>query len=774
MKHESNIKIVLASIWMTALLPLSHVATAAEGFSDAWHVGGDWYSAENARLDTWNERRLIGDRGEVVLINGRIGRAKSLITTRRDYRDVELHVEFMVAKGSNSGIIFHGNYEIQILDSAHVKEPTGAHCGGIYPRAETQPKYHHIDKGSPPRVNAAGKPGEWQTMDIIFQSPRFDKNGSKTANARFVKVVHNGQVIQENVEVPYACGPNWNRKQHPRGPIIIQGDYGPIAVRNVRVRDWQGAGANVAKELNVPPPGFAALFNGRDFTGFNVNPKVKKMWSVEDGVLKAPHLLEEWGADLQTKKEYKDFVLLADFRMPKGSDSGIHFRKLITDMGYFGQQEQINLGTGHRMGQVESFGYMRHRKLPIVKRLKPNEFPKVRNVDLEPDQWHTIKITMQDRTLSIAVDGETTLDKFAYPAWLLGDEPAPIRFQKHRFTEMGGGKRNPCPIEYRNLFIKEITDAPPVKQAKLNVPPPGFTALFNGKNLAGWRSSPLVREYWKIEDGILKSPGLIKTWGASLSTQKLYRDFILMLEFRMPTISDSGINFRWLKPKIPGFGNMEQFNLRSKGGMGHLESYYFLPKETAKKMKLKEEEKPHCRHIDPEVGVWHTVKLTVQGRTFSAEYDGELIHDNFKYHDWMINMEPAPIRLQKHIVVYGDNLGATNACPIEYRNIFIKELGPGEVVEPIAPRKVPVAENEPLAELLARIDKDELPKAYNPKTHQDYVDKRLAGFSPTQMAKVGQWWKAKQRIDPNMPNRGKSFVRIMEYVAGRENGADDD
>ncbi|HUU93890.1 MAG TPA: hypothetical protein VM238_22075, partial [Phycisphaerae bacterium] len=153
---------------------------------------------------------------------------------------------------------------------------------------------------------------------------------------------------------------------------------------------------------------------------------------------------------------------------------------------------------------------------------------------------------------------------------------------------------------------------------------------------------------------------------------------VLMLDFRMPTISDSGINFRRLIPEIPGFGDQEQFNLRSKGGMGHLESYYFLPKHVAEKMGLKEEEKPHVRHIDPEVGVWHTVKLTMKGRTFSAEYDGEVLYDNFEYHDWMMNMEPAPIRLQKHIVVDGDNLGKMNPCPIEYRNVFVRELKPPE------------------------------------------------------------------------------------------------
>ncbi len=79
-------------------------------------------------------------------------------------------------------------------------------------------------------------------------------------------------------------------------------------------------------------------------------------------------------------------------------------------------------------------------------------------------------------------------------------------------------------------------------------------------------------------------------------------------------------------------------------------------------MGLKEEEKPHVRHIDPEVGVWHTVKLTVQGRTLSAEYDGEVLHDNFVYHDWMLNMEPAPIRLaETHRCLRQYGYGQTSA-----------------------------------------------------------------------------------------------------------------
>lgn len=550
MKNRINCKTqTISFLFLTAALLLSTGnITRANGNFDAWHNSDKWDVAGDAMLNQDNNRRLDGKAGDGVLINGKEGKRPSLVTKRRDYRDVEIHVEFMVAKGSNSGVILHGNHEIQILDSYGVKKPTAGHCGGVYPRAESKPTYHHIDEGSPPRVNAAKPAGQWQTMDIIFQAARFDKAGNKTAHARFVKVVHNGKVIQEDVEVPYACGPNWDRKQYPRGPIIIQGDYGPIAVRNLRIREWRA------------------------------------------------------------------------------------------------------------------------------------------------------------------------------------DE-----------------------------------------EKKLNVPPEGFTALFNGKDLTGWHTPPLVKKYWSIEDGVLKSPGLIKQWGASLATKKHYRDFVLMFDFRMPTISDSGINFRRLIPEIPGFGDMEQFNLRSRGGMGHLESYYFLPKEIAKKMGLKDQEKPHVRHIDPEVGLWHTVKLTMRGRTFSAEYDGEVLHDRFEYHDWMMNTERAPIRLQKHIVVHGDNLGKENPCPIEYRNIFIKEIEPDAVDVRIKPRANAIEVGKPLnsphARLLSRIDRNDLPKGYAPVKHQEYVDRRIAGLSEGQRARIGQLWQEKEKIDPDMPNRGASFVKIMEYVA---------
>ena len=439
------------TIWFLGLM-LAWGTTASAGFDD-WRNSDKWDVVGDAALNPENSRRLIGEPGTSALINGKEGKCPSLVSKRRDYQDVEVHVEFMVAKGSNSGVIFHGNHEIQILDSYGIRNPNAGHCGGVYPRAESTPTYHHIDKGSPPRINAARRPGRWQTMDIIFQAARFDSDGNKTANARFVKVVHNGVEIQNNVEVPYACGPNWDRKQYPQGPVIIQGDYGPIAVRNLRIKEWQ---ADTASKLNVPPEGFTAIFNGKDFSAFRMHPKVEAMWTIEDGVLKSHGLLEQWGADLTTKKTYKDFVLLVDFRMPTESDSGIHFRKLIPEMGNFGQTEQINLGMGSRMGQLESIGFMRANKLAAAQRLEPSDIPSVKRLDPKVGQWHTLKITMVGRTLSAELDGRVMIDQYTYPEWLLSTEPEQLRFQKHRYLEnQRTGRKNPCSIEFRNIFIKE-------------------------------------------------------------------------------------------------------------------------------------------------------------------------------------------------------------------------------------------------------------------------------------------------------------------------------
>ena len=195
-----------------------------------------WAWAKAVTLDPANPRKLAFEPGSGILVNSPKGTAPDLYTKEK-YGDVEVHVEFLISKGSNSGVKFHGLYEIQINDSyGKKKELTGDDCGGIYPRAELKPRYHYLDKGIAPKVNACKAPGEWQTLDATFLAPRFDQGGKKTANARIVKAVLNGQVIHENQELLTPTGHNHTRPEVAAGPLMLQGDHGPVAFRNVRVR----------------------------------------------------------------------------------------------------------------------------------------------------------------------------------------------------------------------------------------------------------------------------------------------------------------------------------------------------------------------------------------------------------------------------------------------------------------------------------------------------------------------------------------------------------
>ena len=103
----------------------------------------------------------------------------------------------------------------------------------IYPR--WTPARNEFE-GHSPRVNASKPPGEWQAFDVVFRAPRFDADGKKTENAKFVKVAHNGQVVHENVEVTGPTRAAAFDDEKPAGPLLLQGDHGPVAYRNIRIK----------------------------------------------------------------------------------------------------------------------------------------------------------------------------------------------------------------------------------------------------------------------------------------------------------------------------------------------------------------------------------------------------------------------------------------------------------------------------------------------------------------------------------------------------------
>lgn len=163
------------------------------------------------------------------------------IRTRGKWADFQVHVEWASPnppKGTgqgrgNSGILINGMYEVQVLDSYQAKTYPDGQAGAIYGQ-------------SPPLVNASKPPGEWQTYDIIFESPRWDGK-SELVRKAMVTVLHNGVVVQNryefagmtdgiNRELPWKSLSKYSAPHPPEVFIELQDHNNPVHYRNIWIR----------------------------------------------------------------------------------------------------------------------------------------------------------------------------------------------------------------------------------------------------------------------------------------------------------------------------------------------------------------------------------------------------------------------------------------------------------------------------------------------------------------------------------------------------------
>jgi hypothetical protein len=153
-----------------------------------------------------------------------------------EHGDLELSLDVMIPKESNSGIYLQGRYEIQIFDSWGVANPHHSDAGGIYQRwDDARGKNTEGYEGHAPRLNAVKAPGLWNHVEISFVAPRFDAAGKKIANARFAKVTWNGIVIHQNVDLFGPTRASAFADERALGPLMLQGDHGNVAYKNLRI-----------------------------------------------------------------------------------------------------------------------------------------------------------------------------------------------------------------------------------------------------------------------------------------------------------------------------------------------------------------------------------------------------------------------------------------------------------------------------------------------------------------------------------------------------------
>lgn len=198
-----------------------------------WKLGGGVGGAPAS------DKVLEATAGKEVLVCNP-GKEKTLrghLFTAWEHGDAIVELEFLMAAKSNSGVYLQGRYEVQLFDSWGVREPKHSDCGGIYQRWDpARGKGQEGYGGIAPRANACRAPGVWQRLHIVFEAPRFDAAGRKIRNARFVQVVLNGVTLHENVEVGGPTRSAAFADEQPRGPLMIQGDHGPVAIRQLAVK----------------------------------------------------------------------------------------------------------------------------------------------------------------------------------------------------------------------------------------------------------------------------------------------------------------------------------------------------------------------------------------------------------------------------------------------------------------------------------------------------------------------------------------------------------
>ena len=129
----------------------------------------------------------------------------NLVTVQK-FDDFKLHLEFRVPKESNSGVYLRGRYELQIDDATGL-EPSSHHLGGLYGFIA-------------PSENVAKAAGEWQSMDI-------------TLVGRMLTYELNGTTIICNREIPGITGGAIDSAESDPGPLLLQGDHGPVDYRNI-------------------------------------------------------------------------------------------------------------------------------------------------------------------------------------------------------------------------------------------------------------------------------------------------------------------------------------------------------------------------------------------------------------------------------------------------------------------------------------------------------------------------------------------------------------
>ena len=399
--------------------------------------------------------------------------------------------------------------------------------------------------------------------------------------------------------------------------------------------------------------GFEKVYDGKTLNGWTlIGGHGPGYVPGEGGVLTCP---ADGGGNLYTEKEYSDFHLKLEFKLSPGGNNGIGIRApLQGDAAYVGMEVQVlddeapgyaNLEPGQYHGSIY--------KVAAAKRgaLKPT------------GQWNCEEIIATGRRIQVIVNGKKTVDcdlNSVTDPETLANHPGILR-QKGHIGFLGHGSL----VEFRNIQLKDLS-----KPEKDNRAPKGFTSLFDGKSLKGWKGlveNPIKRSrmsaaelavkqgqatekalaHWSAKNGEIAYDGKAD----SLCTEKDYVDFEFHVDWKIGPGGDSGIYLRG-SPQVQ-IWDTALTNVGAQVGSGGL---YNNQKNPSKPLVV----------ADNPVGQWNRFVILMVGERVTIYLNGQLVAKSVvleNYWDRSLPIFPTgQIELQHH------------GNPIFFKNVYVREL----------------------------------------------------------------------------------------------------
>jgi hypothetical protein len=420
------------------------------------------------------------------------------------------------------------------------------------------------------------------------------------------------------------------------------------------------AGTAVAQAAEPqPPPGFTALFKGKDLSGWHGLPQMdpaklaampedqrkasmekwnedfKQHWRVENGDL----VNDGKGVYAAPDQEFGDVELRIDWKIKPKGDSGIYLRGTpqvqIWDTTY---KPYWKLGADKGSGGLWNNSAGAPGKAPLV------------GADLPVGEWNSFRILQVGERTTVYLNGQLVVD-FArlenfWDRKLPLPRKGPVQLQTH-----GGETR------WRNIYVRQIPPAEAnaiLRQHRAE----GFRSVFNGNDFTGW-AGPV--EQYEVKDGaIVCKPKK----GGTIYTKEEYGDFVARLEYRLPPRGNNGLAIRYPGGGDTAYVGMCEIQVLDDAGYGNR----LDPRQangSAYGMVA-----AHRGYLRP-VGEWNFEEVTVKGPTIKVELNGTVILDAdlSKVTKYMANSpHPGKDRKSGHFGFAGHN------DPVAFRNIQIKPL----------------------------------------------------------------------------------------------------